>query len=79
MKLWQTAIDAIDPADGLLKTWVGPHVPGITKAVAEWYCQQNGLGYLRIVGELVKEIPCIKGSDRPDWGKAIDFENERNN
>ena len=73
MRYWTTHIKAIDPADGQLKTWFGPNVPGITYEDAELYCEQNGLGYCKVIGELVKEIPIQKDSITPDWSSAVDF------
>jgi len=75
MNQYVTSITAVDPKDGQLKEWGGPNVPGITQADAERYCQQNGLGYCRIDGILVAEIPCREGTYEPDWNKMVDFEN----
>lgn len=74
MDLYTTEIRAIDPRNGLLKTWCGPHVPGISFSDAEEYCQRNGLGYCAIVGRLVEEIPCKPGTYEPDWDRKIDHE-----
>lgn len=79
MKLYTTSIYAIDPIDGDLKTYGGPNVPGISWQDAENYCQQNGLGYCKVDGELVAEIPCKKGSYEPDFKNMIDYENIQNN
>lgn len=57
MKMWTTEIIAIDPNDEVLKTWCGPNVPGLDWEDAEHYCQNNGLGYCKIVGEFICEIP----------------------
>jgi hypothetical protein len=66
MKKWCTELRAIDPKDGELKTWCGPIVEGLTQGLAEKWCQENGLGYLKIAGELVAEV---------DWeGNVIDHE-----
>ena len=56
MNLYVTQIKAIDPADGEMKTWIGPNVPGISWADAEFYCETNGLGYCEVIGQLVAEI-----------------------
>lgn len=59
MKRWVTevrAIDPINPERGAI-LWAGPNVPGETHADAEKYCQKNGLGYCRVVGLLIAEIP----------------------
>lgn len=51
-QLWATEIKAIDPVDGEMKTWVGPHVEGTTTEEAKQYCQDNGLGYCDVVGQV---------------------------
>lgn len=79
MKLWVTEIKAYDPITGELKTWCGPEVPGINHKDAENYCQDNGLGYCKVLGELVAEIPCKDGTYEPNWNKMIDYENEQLN
>jgi len=56
MKLFTTQIKAIDPRDGKLKTYSGQHVPGLSFEDAEMYCQQNGLGYCKVTGELITEV-----------------------
>jgi hypothetical protein len=57
VKRWCTEIKAIDPSDQVMKTWCGPNVPGETEDQARKYCDDNGLGYCKIIGELVCEIP----------------------
>lgn len=79
MRMWVTEIQAIDPVDGVLKSWCGPNVPGINQEDAERYCQQNGLGYCAVIGELVAEIPCKEGPCEPDMDKMIDYEKINNN
>ena len=59
MKLFTTKIKAIDPRDGKLKIWLGPNVPGLSFEDAEMHCQQNRLGYCKVIGEIVKEVCCI--------------------
>ena len=79
MKLWVTEIQAICPIDGELKTFCGPSVPAPTKQLAYEHCQNNGLGYCRVIGQLVAEIPCRENSFAPDWGKILDYENAQKN
>lgn len=79
MKFWCTTITAIDPITTEMKSWCGPNVPGINKADAERYCQKNGLGYCKVDGELIAEIPCIEGSYKPDFKNRIDYDNIQNN
>ncbi len=56
MKKFTTEIRAIDPLDGELKLWQGPNVESLNWEAAELYCQNNGLGYCKVVGELDEEI-----------------------
>ena len=79
MKLWVTEIIAIDPLSGELKKYGGPEVRGINAQAAWDYCQQNGLGYCRVQGELVAEIPCKTGTFEPDFKNMVDYENTQNN
>lgn len=51
-----TEITAIDPADGVLKKWQGPHVVASSWKEARKNLDQNGLGYCRVAGQLVGEI-----------------------
>lgn len=75
MRQWVTEIKAIDPVDGELKTYAGPNVPALNLVIAEQYCQDNGLGYCRIIGELVAEIPCKPGTFDPDWDNQVNYDN----
>lgn len=53
--IFTTILQAIDPMDGELKTWGGPHIAAQTWEAAEAYLQKNGLGYLKIDGALIEE------------------------
>jgi hypothetical protein len=55
MLYWATFLYAIDPEDGELKKWQGPHVPGITYEDAKRYIHTAGLGYLTIYGQLITD------------------------
>lgn len=57
MKIFLTELKAIDPIDQELKTWCGPNIEAETFELAEQYCQDNGLGYCTVIGELIQEIP----------------------
>ena len=46
---------------------------------AQEYCELNGLGYCKVVGELIAEIPCKEGTYEPDFNNMIDYENIGNN
>ena len=74
MQLYGTYIKAIDPATGELKTWCGPDVPGLTQAMAQQYCQRNGLGYCEVHGLLIADIPCKPSTYKPDFNGLIDYQ-----
>lgn len=51
MKKWLTEIKAICPERGELITWSGPVIEAGTLEEAQHYCNNNGLGYCKVVGE----------------------------
>lgn len=75
MKLYCTEIKATDWRTGRMTTWCGPEVPGISEADAQNYADQHFGGYLKVIGELVAEIPCKRGTYEADFSKMIDHEN----
>ncbi len=52
MKRWITTIKAISPINEEIELYGGPNIPGINIKDAEEYCENNGLGYCHIEGEL---------------------------
>jgi len=60
MKMWYTTIEAIDPQDGELKLWAGPKIQAPTYEAAKDFCQDNGLGFLNVVGEFIGERPTFE-------------------
>lgn len=79
MNLYITTIKAVSPIDGELKSYEGPNVQGISFEDAQNYCENNGLGYCKVDGLLVAEIPCKNGSYEPDFDKLKDYENDKLN
>lgn len=79
MNIYLTEIEAIDPKDGQIKKWCGPEIKAITLEEAEKYRSNNGLGYCKIVGELVMEIGCKPNSYNPDFDNIEDHENYKLN
>lgn len=73
MHLYVTTIKAISSSDGELHSYIGPNVPGISVKTAQEYCENNGLGYCKVDGILVSEIPCKKGTYEPDWENKIEY------
>ena len=74
MKIYITKIKAIDPKNGEMCTWTGPRVKGISFADAQKYCDENGLGYCEIGGELKMEITTKKDGFTPDWDNVTDYD-----
>ena len=72
MKVFLTEIDAVDPNDGTLKTWVGERVIAESLEQAKIWCENNEKGYLKIVGELVeKEEKRYDADFNEIWQKII--------
>lgn len=61
--IFTTELDAIDPTDGQLKTWAGPHIKAVSWKHAEWVCQNTERGYLRVTGMLVSEVDFDTGDE----------------
>ena len=78
MKVWLTEIIAKSAKTGELKIWAGENVEAPTFELAQEWCDTYK-GYLKVIGELVMEIPCKEGSYEPDWDNAIDYDNIKNN
>jgi len=57
MKNFSTIIYAINPLTNKMAKFSGPYIEAETEEEAFMYCQNNGLGYCHIDGELIKEIP----------------------
>lgn len=73
MKWFLTEIKALHPITGEMKTWAGPNVQGISETQAQQWCIEN-LGYCKVVGELIAEIPCKEGTYEPDFKNMVDYE-----
>lgn len=72
MKTFATVIKAINPIDGKLATFVGPNIEALSSKLAFQYCQENGLGYCAISGELILEIPCDENY-KADFDKEVEY------
>lgn len=73
MKWFVTEIKALHPITGEMKIWGGPNVQGISAEQAQQWCNEN-LGYCKVVGELIAEIPCKEGTYEPDFKNMVDYE-----
>ena len=56
MKTWVTEIIALNPLTGNTCIWEGPNIEAETLEEAEEYCQLNGLGYCKVIGQLIDEL-----------------------
>jgi hypothetical protein len=70
MKKWITEIRALDPISGEMKTYGGDNVEAPTFQMAQNWCNENK-GYLKVIGELIAEIPCKKGTYEADFSKIV--------
>lgn len=77
MKLWVTEFKAINQKTGEMATWGGENVEGISMEDAQQWCYKNA-GHLKVIGELVAEIPCDKNHN-PIWDEMVDYESAQNN
>lgn len=79
MTIWETEILAVNPHTGKLCTFAGPHVRAFTPGLAQQWCDTNGYGYLKVTGDrIIQEVPCIPGTNKPDWSKARNYDAELN-
>lgn len=69
-----TTIRALDPITGEMKHWIGPNIEAPSMALAQEYCQNNGLGYCKIEGQLIAEIPVDPATGSVQWHKQTNFE-----
>jgi len=72
MKKWQTTLHALDPRTGEYCEWFGPVIEAPSMELAKEYCENNGLGYCIVEGELVGEYG-VDEEGGPDFSKKVDF------
>lgn len=73
MRLFCTEIRAQRASDGEMRTYAGPNIPAPTEELAQQWCDENQ-GYLKVIGELIAEIPCDPGTYKPDFSNMVDYE-----
>ena len=76
-KWYVTEIRAIHPVRNEMAVFEGPYVPGISPKDAQDYCNDN-IGYCKVLGVLVCEIPTKEDGITPDWEREINFDNQNN-
>ena len=60
-------------------TWSGIIIEAYSTAeLAQEYFDQNGMGYMRVAGELIGEVSC-DDNYKPDWNKYVDYTLEDQN
>ena len=57
MKKFVTLIQAIDPKDGILKTFHGDYIEAENEEEAQRMIDNSEKGYLKLDGELINEVP----------------------
>jgi hypothetical protein len=73
MRQWVTEFRAFEASTGLMKTWAGENISAPTAELAQQWCDKNA-GHLKVIGELIAEIPCEIGAYEPDWKNQVDYE-----
>lgn len=73
MKKWVTEVTAVSPTTGELTTYFGDIIEAPNMRLAQEWCELNERGYLKVIGELICEVPCKPNSLEPDWDNAIDY------
>lgn len=53
---------------------MGPNIQAPSMELAQEYCQNNGLGYCKIEGQLIAEIPVDPNTGNVQWHKQTNFE-----
>lgn len=62
-RIFATEIRAISPVTGELTLYAGPHIEAISFAMARYYCENNGLGYCTVIGEIMERIEIPNGTN----------------
>ncbi|NRB54166.1 MAG: hypothetical protein HRU41_41345 [Saprospiraceae bacterium] len=57
MNQYGTEIHAICPIQRELKVFGGPLIEAESQEAAELWCQENGMGYLKVLGRKLNDIP----------------------
>lgn len=66
-----TEIVAYHPFTGELCKWMGPYIEAPGHDDAQRFCEQNGLGYCKVSGQLIQEI----GQNEQGFADWSDVEN----
>lgn len=78
MKIWLTELRALEVSSGTMKLYCGDNVEAPTHDLAQQWCGTYQ-PYLKVIGELVAEIPCKPGTHEADFSKQVDYDNIQNN
>jgi hypothetical protein len=81
--IYSTVVKAIDPVDGILKTWDGDKIKAISFGEAEYILQNTERGYMKVTSELVSKMPFKESTKEntyeADFDNLIDYSNYKLN
>lgn len=78
MKQFITEFRAVRWSDGEIITYGGENITALTHQMAQAWCDENK-PWLKVLGELIAEIPCKEGTYEPDWNDMTDYEQQQLN
>lgn len=73
MFTWSTRIRALCPKSGEILTYMGPFVKGYSRMDAQEYCENNGLGYCKVVDRVISVIPADEHNN-PLWDQEENYD-----
>jgi hypothetical protein len=76
MKTYSTEYNLMTKDRGVIKM-SGDRVEAITWEHAEIILKKTGRSHMRVIGQLISEIPCDENL-KPDWSKRIDYDYDLN-
>lgn len=79
MKIWITEMQVLNQETKELHWVEGMRIKSPTIESAQKILDKYNYHYLVILGELVADIPCMPGTQDPDFNKMIDYEVIENN
>lgn len=79
MKTWITEMQVLNQETKELHWVAGMRVVAPTHKAAQEILDKYNYHYLVILGELIAEMPCMPGTQDPDFSKMVDYEVIQNN
>lgn len=71
MRKWVTEYDVVD--QNTVMVFAGEDIAAPSFELAQKLCDDQNKG-LRVIGELLAEVPCKKGSYEPDMAGKVDYD-----